>query len=202
MCICAVKTFCEINRACSTHVTWKCIYFSPKHEVEKSLRDPIDELKDNIKMDHEEMRWECELRFGNSELGLTADCCEHDNKSSGPMICVQVFDPLVVNVSRKILRHRFGPSEFLWMVWYRRGHKEGVGSEMIVPWTTALSTTLLFSFCIGETCDRLCGLVVRVLGYRSGGPGSIPGTAIKKEKSSGSWTGSTLPREYNWGATW
>jgi hypothetical protein len=24
--------------------------------------------------------------------------------------------------------------------------------------------------------DRLCGLVARVLGYRSGGPGSIPGT--------------------------
>jgi hypothetical protein len=28
--------------------------------------------------------------------------------------------------------------------------------------------------------DRLCGLVVRVLGYRSGGPGSIPGTIRKK----------------------
>jgi hypothetical protein len=28
--------------------------------------------------------------------------------------------------------------------------------------------------------DRLCGLVVRVLGYRSGGPGSIPGTTTKK----------------------
>jgi hypothetical protein len=28
--------------------------------------------------------------------------------------------------------------------------------------------------------DRLCGLVVRVLGYRSGGPGSIPGITIKK----------------------
>jgi hypothetical protein len=27
-----------------------------------------------------------------------------------------------------------------------------------------------------NTKDRLCGLVVRVLGYRSGGPGSIPGT--------------------------
>jgi hypothetical protein len=27
--------------------------------------------------------------------------------------------------------------------------------------------------------DRLCGLVVRVLGYRSGGPGSIPGTTKK-----------------------
>jgi hypothetical protein len=29
--------------------------------------------------------------------------------------------------------------------------------------------------------DRLCGLVVRVLGYRSGGPGSIPETNRKKK---------------------
>jgi hypothetical protein len=29
--------------------------------------------------------------------------------------------------------------------------------------------------------DRLCGLVVRVLGYRSGGQGSIPGTTRKKK---------------------
>jgi hypothetical protein len=28
--------------------------------------------------------------------------------------------------------------------------------------------------------DRLCGLVVRVLDYRSGGPGSIPCTTRKK----------------------
>jgi hypothetical protein len=32
-----------------------------------------------------------------------------------------------------------------------------------------------------STLDRLCGLVVRVLGYRSGGPGSIPGTTSKKK---------------------
>jgi hypothetical protein len=43
--------------------------------------------------------------------------------------------------------------------------------------------------------DRLCGLVVRVLGYRSGGPVSIPGT--NRKKSSGSGTRSTQPREYN-----
>jgi hypothetical protein len=43
--------------------------------------------------------------------------------------------------------------------------------------------------------DRLGGLVVRVLGYRSGGPGSFPGTTRKK--SSGSGTGSTQPRDYN-----
>jgi hypothetical protein len=29
--------------------------------------------------------------------------------------------------------------------------------------------------------DRLCGLVVRFLDYRSGGPGSIPGTTRKKK---------------------
>jgi hypothetical protein len=32
------------------------------------------------------------------------------------------------------------------------------------------------------SCDRLCGLVVRVLGYRSGGPGPIPGTTSFSEK--------------------
>jgi hypothetical protein len=46
------------------------------------------------------------------------------------------------------------------------------------------------------TKNRLCGLVVRVLDYRYGGPGSIPGTT-RKEISSGSGTGSTQPREYN-----
>jgi hypothetical protein len=45
-----------------------------------------------------------------------------------------------------------------------------------------------------ERSDRLCGLVVRVLGHRSGGPGSITGTT--KKESSGSGTGSTQPREY------
>jgi hypothetical protein len=39
--------------------------------------------------------------------------------------------------------------------------------------------------------DRLCGLVIRVLDYRSGDPGSIPVTTQKK--SSGSGTGSTQP---------
>jgi hypothetical protein len=39
--------------------------------------------------------------------------------------------------------------------------------------------------------DRLCGLVVRVLGYRSGGPSLIPGTTREK-KSSGSGTGSCV----------
>jgi hypothetical protein len=53
-------------------------------------------------------------------------------------------------------------------------------------------------YCI-DICDvdLLCGLVVKVLGYRSGGPGSILGTTRKKKSSSGSGTGSTQPREYN-----
>jgi hypothetical protein len=39
---------------------------------------------------------------------------------------------------------------------------------------------LCVSMCSG-VCDRLCGLVIRVVGYRSGGPGSIPGTTRKKK---------------------
>jgi hypothetical protein len=57
-----------------------------------------------------------------------------------------------------------------------------------------------FLFPYQPSLTAFCGLVVRVLGYRSGGPGSIPGTTRKK--SSGSGTGSVQPREYNWGATW
>jgi hypothetical protein len=37
-------------------------------------------------------------------------------------------------------------------------------------------------FPMARDLDRLCGLVVRVLGYRSGGPGSIPGTTRKRKK--------------------
>jgi hypothetical protein len=38
---------------------------------------------------------------------------------------------------------------------------------------------ILFAIC-SSTFYRLCSLMVRVLGYRSGGPGSIPGTSRKK----------------------
>jgi hypothetical protein len=65
------------------------------------------------------------------------------------------------------------------------------------------------SFNVFNVClDRLCGLVVRVLGYRFGGPGfdshaihDFPTKKKKKKKkrktSSGSGTGFTQPREYN-----
>jgi hypothetical protein len=35
---------------------------------------------------------------------------------------------------------------------------------------------------VTERADRLCGLVVRVLDYRSGGPGSVPGDTTFSEK--------------------
>jgi hypothetical protein len=43
--------------------------------------------------------------------------------------------------------------------------------------------TLVSCFTISfySTNDRLCGLVVRVLGYKSGGLGPIPGTTRKKK---------------------
>jgi hypothetical protein len=51
-------------------------------------------------------------------------------------------------------------------------------------------------YCLFYADDCLCCLVVRVLGYRSEGPGSIPSTT-KIKKSSGFGTGFTQPREYN-----
>jgi hypothetical protein len=44
---------------------------------------------------------------------------------------------------------------------------------------SAIETLFLFK-CLSFFVDRLCGLVARVLGYRSVGPGSIPGTTRKK----------------------
>jgi hypothetical protein len=38
-----------------------------------------------------------------------------------------------------------------------------------------------FVLFISTNRDRLCGLVVRVLGYRSGGPGSIPSTTRNRK---------------------
>jgi hypothetical protein len=58
--------------------------------------------------------------------------------------------------------------------------------------------TLIF-FC---PFDRLCGLVVRVSGYRFRGPGFDSAAVPDFLRSKGSATGSTQPREDNWGATW
>jgi hypothetical protein len=56
-------------------------------------------------------------------------------------------------------------------------------NTLSIPGTAGNDTPLFLSpsrVCIRGARDCLCGLVVRVLGYRSGGPGSIPGTTRKK----------------------
>jgi hypothetical protein len=65
-----------------------------------------------------------------------------------------------------------------------------------------ISITSLICSCITPVIDRRCGLVVRVPGDRSRGPGSIPGTTRFFFLSSGSGTESTQSRDYNCGATW
>jgi hypothetical protein len=52
------------------------------------------------------------------------------------------------------------------------------------------NTVVVYLICVYEVSDRLCGLVVRVLGYRSGGPGSIPGTTRETKKVVGLERGS------------
>jgi hypothetical protein len=43
-----------------------------------------------------------------------------------------------------------------------------------------MSSTVVLILVHAVSKDRLCGLVVRVPSYKSGGPGSIPGTTRKK----------------------
>jgi hypothetical protein len=50
--------------------------------------------------------------------------------------------------------------------------------------------------------DRLCGLVVRVSGYRSRCPGLDSRPFQIFWEAAGLERGSTQPREDNWGATW
>jgi hypothetical protein len=66
-------------------------------------------------------------------------------------------------------------------------------AEMLVQ---ASSIPTQLSWELQVLLDRLCGLMVRVPGYRSRGPGSIPALPDFL-RSSGSGTGSTQPREYN-----
>jgi hypothetical protein len=76
-----------------------------------------------------------------------------------------------------------------------------ISSTLVIMYTTCFKNKLLWILCLVFICmDRLCGIVVSVPGYRSGGPG-LDSRALQK-KNSGSGTGSTQPREYNWGATW
>jgi hypothetical protein len=56
-----------------------------------------------------------------------------------------------------------------------------VKSILMIHDTFTLRKILDTILCEVGNDDRLCGLVVRVLGYISGGPGSIPGTTIKKK---------------------
>jgi hypothetical protein len=49
----------------------------------------------------------------------------------------------------------------------------------VLCFTVVLFCMMCVFVCGASYCGRLCGLVVRVLGYRSGGPGSIPGNTRK-----------------------
>jgi hypothetical protein len=53
-----------------------------------------------------------------------------------------------------------------------------INIELLILWTLSIVWNSKYCFLV---FDRLCDLAVRVLGYRSGGPGSIPGTT-RKEK--------------------
>jgi hypothetical protein len=59
------------------------------------------------------------------------------------------------------------------------GSKNDFGSRRNEVSDKKYRDKLYLAFSYSDDC--LCGLVVRVLGYRSGGPVSIPGTTMKKK---------------------
>jgi hypothetical protein len=73
-------------------------------------------------------------------------------------------------------RYTYSSSQTCWSSQRRKG--KSINCICIVRCT--LSSLVVFLRLSGASCDRFCGLVVRVPGYRSGGPGSIPGTNRKK----------------------
>jgi hypothetical protein len=60
----------------------------------------------------------------------------------------------------------------------RGSHEHETGA--VVTCKSQRRALAIYYECV-EECDRLCGLVVRVLGYRSGDQGAIPGTTRKNK---------------------
>jgi hypothetical protein len=148
----------------------------------------------------------CEKRFSDPSL-FKSHRLFHELESYVCSVCSQQFSDYL-RYKKHVRLHE--EVEYVSLITYE------LGEPVSRLWTVRYPKNLLLSFiCMLQTgyrsilkklrlnyiFDRFCGLVVRVLGYRSRSPGSIPGTTRKK-KSSGSGTGSTQPREYNWGATW
>jgi hypothetical protein len=99
---------------------------------------------------------------------------------------------------------------FLIYLIYTRKYCDGENKSIFRFWrvynfrvpSVCLSVSLAIAWTVGRILFifGLCGLVVRVPGYRFRGPGSISGATRFFLRSSGSGTGSTQPREDNWGA--
>jgi hypothetical protein len=76
------------------------------------------------------------------------------------------------------IRDRMKYKEVGWETKIEVAYADYVTNDNI--YMTIFSATSVSFIITSIHLNRLCGLVVRVLSYRSGGPGSIPGTTKKK----------------------
>jgi hypothetical protein len=63
---------------------------------------------------------------------------------------------------------------------HQRSEEPGKNQQLIFTYKEHIGKRIFVFWCF--KLHRPCGLVARVLGYRSGGPGSIPGTTRKKKQ--------------------
>jgi glycerol uptake facilitator-like aquaporin len=93
----------------------------------------------------------------------------------GMAIVLLLYEQTETEPSNKILQC-FVTSE------RREDFLEQIFNEMVITtrWPAEIFWLMKYITICFMLGDRLCGLVVRVLGYRSGGPGSIPGNTRKK----------------------
>jgi hypothetical protein len=123
--------------------------------------------------------------FASSRFVIIFECCM--SVQLRPRYCIR-YKLINIDNSYKYNKRR------VWKLPCLSNHVSSVQSFILYYWSSDF-TKLWSSY------DRLSGLVVRVPGYRSRGPGFDFPALPDFLRSSGSGTGFTQPHEDNWGAT-
>jgi hypothetical protein len=113
-------------------------------------------------------------------FALTSTSCKNKTEQVGvEMLYIGVREPSGSHLIRDTGYPAWGFSSFL-QIHPGKHPNYHFGQATTVHFQISSNSLVIYHPNIPH-CDRLCGLVVRVLSYRYGGPGLIPGTTRKKK---------------------